>query len=311
MLVNTAAVKSAAPDPDPGDNGSEARTDVAPGAAPGRADLVMDKVGVGSPRVGVRYRYRLRVTNRGPDTANDVVVTDALPSSLRFVSATPTSGTCTRGQTVVCRLGALRANTTASVTIVVIPQQPGRVRNTATAQAGEGDPNVANNRDVDSRTVRDACAVPGGADRASSTRRFRSRLHQAVSGCPRLVLAKSASATSVRPGGTITYTLVLHNRGAATARDVRVCDPLPRSVTFVAARNGTLRSGEVCWRRATLAPGRSWRLRLTVRVAIDVRTTSIRNVARAAADNAPTARGTTRSQIIGPLGAVRGGGVTG
>ena len=38
--------------------------------------------------------YTIKVTNNGPDTATSVVLTDTLPGSVTFASATPQQGSC-------------------------------------------------------------------------------------------------------------------------------------------------------------------------------------------------------------------------
>ena len=54
-------------------------------------------------------------------------VTDLLPPDVTFVSATPSSGTCThKAGTVICQLGTFAAGATATITIVarVRPSTP-------------------------------------------------------------------------------------------------------------------------------------------------------------------------------------------
>jgi uncharacterized repeat protein (TIGR01451 family) len=53
---------------------------------------------------------------------------------------------------------------------------------------------------------------------------------------PDLVLTKSASAQSVHPGGQVSYTLVVHNRGKGEARGVTLVDPGPSGVFFQQVR---------------------------------------------------------------------------
>jgi large repetitive protein len=45
-------------------------------------------------------------------------------------------------------------------------------------------------------------------------------------GAPNVVLSESVSPATVHPGGQVTYTLVVHNRGPGEARGVTLTDPL-------------------------------------------------------------------------------------
>ena len=61
--------------------------------------------------------YTLKVKNTGPGDAENVVVTDALPSGMTFLSA---SAPCTQsGGTVTCELGTLGSGDTETLTIKV------------------------------------------------------------------------------------------------------------------------------------------------------------------------------------------------
>ena len=75
--------------------------------------------------------YTFTVTNLGPGTLTSVTVTDPLPASVTFASA---SVGCTNlNGTVVCDLGTLAANTAAAAQVVVVPTQAGALTNQATA----------------------------------------------------------------------------------------------------------------------------------------------------------------------------------
>lgn len=91
--------------------------------------------------------YTVNVTNNGPGVATGVILTDTLPATATFVSATPSQGTCSGAATVTCRLGTIASGNTATVTITVRPTQAGLITNTATAVAHEVDSPTANNTD--------------------------------------------------------------------------------------------------------------------------------------------------------------------
>jgi uncharacterized repeat protein (TIGR01451 family) len=97
--------------------------------------------------------YSFVVTNAGPKAAGNVVVTDQLPASATFVSATATTGSCTGGVTVTCALGSIGVGITEIVTIVVTPGQIGPLANTATVTTGSRDPDLSDNATTVSTTV--------------------------------------------------------------------------------------------------------------------------------------------------------------
>ena len=112
----------------------------------GTADVSITKTGPASTLRDQDVTYTITVTNNGPSTASNVVVTDVLPAGTTFVSATPTQGSCSGTTTVTCTLGAIANGGTATITLVVSPPQSGTFTNTATvANTPEFDPTPNNN----------------------------------------------------------------------------------------------------------------------------------------------------------------------
>jgi uncharacterized repeat protein (TIGR01451 family) len=90
--------------------------------------------------------YSLNVFNHGPTVvATRVRVTDMLPPGVSLVSATATQGTCSGMDPVICNLGTPTVGGGVAVTIVVRPQAPGELSNTATVSGTESDPDLSNN----------------------------------------------------------------------------------------------------------------------------------------------------------------------
>jgi uncharacterized repeat protein (TIGR01451 family) len=126
------------------------------------ADLSIAQSGAPNPVVsGNRLTYTLTVTNKGPQNATGVAVTDSLPRNVHFTSVASTQGTCIRSATkplpkdgtIACILGNLANGVSASITIVVTTTTPGQLSNTATVVGNETDPNPLNNSATATITV--------------------------------------------------------------------------------------------------------------------------------------------------------------
>jgi uncharacterized repeat protein (TIGR01451 family) len=95
--------------------------------------------------VGASLTYSMTVSNLGPATAVSVKLTNTLPASVSFVSASP-SGYILIGNTVVfTNLGNIGSGAQTSATIVVHPTVAGEITNTATVSSSVTDPLKANN----------------------------------------------------------------------------------------------------------------------------------------------------------------------
>jgi uncharacterized repeat protein (TIGR01451 family) len=150
-ISNTASVAANEFDPNLNNNHDTQVTTV--NAAPS-ADLSITKSDSPDPvTVGSNLTYTITVKNNGPSGATGVTMTDPLPGTVTFVSATPSQGNCTGTATVTCSLGSLSNGASATVTIVVTPTQAGGISNTATVGANEADPDTSNNSATQPTTV--------------------------------------------------------------------------------------------------------------------------------------------------------------
>jgi len=112
----------------------------------GSANLALTKTASPNPATSLAsMTYRLTVTNNGPSPATNVTVTDTLPAGVNFGSATPTQGSCTGTTTVTCNLGSMANGALAVINIIVTPQAPGQLANSASVTATESDPNMSDN----------------------------------------------------------------------------------------------------------------------------------------------------------------------
>jgi len=118
------------------------------------ADLAISKTDSPDPViVGNNLTYTITVANGGPGPATDVTMTDTLPPTVNFVSATPSQGSCSGTTTVSCNLGSLANGGAATVSIVVTPTQAGGISNTASVAANVIDPNLNNNLATQDTTI--------------------------------------------------------------------------------------------------------------------------------------------------------------
>jgi uncharacterized repeat protein (TIGR01451 family) len=207
-ITNTASVVAAETDPSSANNSASAQTTVRP-----VADLALTKTDSTDPVfAGGTLTYNLAVQNNGPSGATDVTLTDSLPASFVYESATPSQGTCNEASGLVsCSLGAVANGASATVQIAVTPQAVGTFTNTASVQTTAID------------------LVPGNDDASEST---------TVLPAPdlaNLALTKTDTADPVPVGGTLTYNLTIQNNGPSRATGVTVTDNLPGGVSYQSA----------------------------------------------------------------------------
>jgi len=118
-----------------------------PRASRAGADLAISKsAGLESVRVGQILTYTLVVTNGGPETATNLVLTDTLPAGVSYEAAQPGAWTCGDGQGLVtCTLDSLAPSEEARLQVGVRVNGSGILTNTATVTAAETDPDMSNN----------------------------------------------------------------------------------------------------------------------------------------------------------------------
>ena len=202
------------------------------------ADVRLSKSAPASANAGANFNYTLIVSNAGPGTASSLSVTDSLPASVTFVSAS-SGGALNGNQVIWANLGSLLVGASTNLTLTVTAPASGTLSNTAVVVTPTGDPNPTNNT-----------AGP---------------VITTVTPLADVSLSKSAQA-SVNAGANFTYTLVASNAGPSTASSLSITDSLPASVTFVSASSGgALNGNQVIWASlGSLTVGASTNLTLTV-----------------------------------------------
>jgi len=202
-LTNTATrVDSVPADPNPSNDVSSAEVTVR------GADLAVYKsVDNLRPNEGDTLTYRIAVTNLGPSDATGVVIEEAIPAGLTYVTHMTSQGTYSTG-TDLWTVGALAVGFGAWLDIEVTIDYGTLgtiITNTASVYDTDlPDPNPEN----DSATVRIYV--------------------------PPLVLYKYTSPEEpVSLGGTITYTIVATNIGPWVHENVTITDVIPAGTIFV------------------------------------------------------------------------------
>ena len=96
--------------------------------------------------LGQNLTYTVSVTNHRPISASGVILTNVLPPTVAFVSATTAQGNCTfTNGTVRCNFGTLLNGSNATATIVVQPLSLGLLTNVFTVGSSSADSVPSNN----------------------------------------------------------------------------------------------------------------------------------------------------------------------
>lgn len=142
-LTNVVVSTSTTADPEPGNNdGTASAARVITSVTP-IADIAVGMAGPAGVVTNATFNYLITLTNSGPSTSGDVLVTDKLPSDLTFVSATG-GGTHTDG-TVTWSISSLPKDATTNLTLSVWAKQIGHFSNTVFSASPVIDPNLLNN----------------------------------------------------------------------------------------------------------------------------------------------------------------------
>ncbi len=152
-VTNTVAAFANEVEANPGNNGATLISTVASESA----DLAIGMADSPDPLfIGNNLTYTITVTNLGPATAGDVIVTDTLPGGVSLVSVNPAAGSNLVGGVVTVSLGDLGSGATATVTLVVHPAAGGTITNGAAVSSSVLDPFKGNN----SAAVKTAVQAP-------------------------------------------------------------------------------------------------------------------------------------------------------
>ena len=159
VVENQASTNSDAEDPAPENNTDTVSSTPAPSA-----DVAVVKRGPAEVTAGIPFEYEIVVTNAGPSTATDVVVTDVLPAGVTLIDVAVAVGECNNLEGVVrCALGDMAPDRVITIRIQVVTDDTATadaVENTATAESQTDDPDQDNNTSTVDTQVRPAPVDP-------------------------------------------------------------------------------------------------------------------------------------------------------
>lgn len=122
------------------------------------ADLWVEQRDLTDPvNAGAEVTYQVTVSNVGVQAAPNVVLTDQLPSGVRFVRASHPGGACPVSNGVVtCTLGTLgvRSNVVVTLVVATTAQTPTRMTNLATVSTTAQEERTTNNSASEQTQVR-------------------------------------------------------------------------------------------------------------------------------------------------------------
>jgi uncharacterized repeat protein (TIGR01451 family) len=204
-IFNTAEVTSTTPDPDLCNNTFTAITTV---EAAESADVSVVKSASPNPvSPGQVLTYRIIVSNAGPSDAENVVLTDAVPSGITGAEFSTDGGITWNPWTGSYTIGTLPAGSSRTILIrgTVSSSCKGSITNTATVTSTTPDPNQNNN----TSTVITKVKPTESAD---------------------VSVTKSVIPSPVMQGQTIIYSIVVSNAGPSDAQNVVLTDVIPSSI---------------------------------------------------------------------------------
>jgi uncharacterized repeat protein (TIGR01451 family) len=279
-INDLAGVVSATPDPDHGNNQATGSLSVR-----AVADLALTKTASPSPLTsGTQLTFALGVTNNGPSTSRNVVVTDPIEAGLTILSITAPGGTCNQGtpgdpaRPTLCHFDSIAPGATKTVTIVVNvdPGSHNTVRNDARVTSGTFDPNSVN-------------------DLASTTTAVR---------VADLKITKTSDFDTYKPLSTVKYSVTVNNFGPGDATGVVVTDKLPdpKQAVYVSDTAGCVKNNTTLTLNCnlgTIPATQSRTFTITVKIkALKGTVTNTASVAAATSDPVPGNNTSTRVVTI-------------
>jgi uncharacterized repeat protein (TIGR01451 family)/uncharacterized delta-60 repeat protein len=171
--------------------------------------------------------YYVTLTNYGPATATDVVISNAIPSGMTYVTNTCNCGVFANG-VLTFSYPTLAVGAGTAFGIALLPTQLGYSTNTISALANQPDPNSNN------IVTTNVLVSPAEAD---------------------VGISMTEAPDPILDGGNVTYTIVVTNNGPSSATGVSAIITLPNGfsvVTISPSGSATNSSGTITWNIGTL-----------------------------------------------------------
>ncbi|MGA2210271.1 MAG: DUF11 domain-containing protein [Acidimicrobiales bacterium] len=285
-VTNTATFIQTVPNDDGETSGSSNTVPVTPVYA---EVTVTKSATTTTPNVGSIDTFTLQATDSGPDTAGQVVVTDAVPAGAEIQSAGSTVGTVhVSGQTVTWTIPSLADGDSDSLTISVLVTATTPITNTAS---------------FIQETTNSSGQTSGASNSVTLTPQFAD-----------VSVTKSVTSATPTVGSQDTFTIDATNADASSADSgtVTLVDPLPTGIDYVSssATNTCTAacisvSGQtVTWTIDDLAPGATATLTIVVTVASSAQSTNTATFTQAVPNDVGATSGSSNSVTVTPSFAV-------
>lgn len=201
-ITNTVSVTSDTPDPDLDNNSATEITAI--GLA---ADLSLSQTVSPSPATaGQSITYTISVTNKGPNLAQNVLLTDIPPSSLTNIEFSADNGTTWTEWASPYNIDTVAAGQTATILLrgTLNDNATGTITNTPSVISDTPDPNPNNN------TVTTVTAIGTEA---------------------KLSITKTTAPSTFVAGKPVEFTITVQNAGPDEAKNVTILDQLSQLIT--------------------------------------------------------------------------------
>ena len=198
---------------------------------------IVKQVNVSQANFNDLVRWKLSVSNNGPDVATGVVVTDILPEGFIYVDSILEKGSYSDG---VINIGRLAVGERVILEIICKVENTGRFVNIANVTGNEFDHDLSNNRANASVLINPACDME---------------------------VEKTVNESNPNYRDCVTWSIVVRNNGPDVAHDVIVNDVLPGSLIWISDdSNGKYNPRTGIWTIAQLNCGVEIRLNIVAMV---------------------------------------------
>ena len=205
-ITNTATVASTTPDPNPDNNTSTVIIEVSAISA----DVSVVKTSNPNPVIpGETLTYTILVSNAGPSSAENVVLSDIIPSSIIGAEFSVDGGLTWNPWTSSYNIGTLQNGSSRTILIrgTVSPTATGTITNTARVASTTPDPNPDNNTSTTNTEVTSSLSAD-------------------------ISVIKTSSPNPISIEEILTYTIVVSNSGPSSAQNVIVNDNISPSISL-------------------------------------------------------------------------------